>query len=93
MRLDLFLKVSRLIVRRSLAQAFCDANKVKVNGMAAKSSKEIKAGDEIEIRRKNRLTRVSVLMVPDKKQMSKAGAETLYKVLEDEMLEEPSPLA
>lgn len=93
MRLDLFLKVSRLIARRSLAQAFCDANKVKVNGLAAKSSKEVKAGDEIEIRRKNRVTKVSVLLVPDKKQMSKAGAETLYKVIAEETLDEPDPLA
>ncbi|MEO7672560.1 MAG: RNA-binding S4 domain-containing protein [Pyrinomonadaceae bacterium] len=93
MRLDLFLKVSRLIVRRSLAQAFCDANKVRVNGMAAKSSKDVKAGDEIEIRRKNRMTKVSVLLVPDKKQMSKAGAETLYKVLSEETFDESNPLA
>ena len=93
MRLDLFLKVSRLIPRRSLAQAFCDANKVKVNGMPAKSSKEVKSGDEIEIKRKNRMTRVLVLQIPDKKQMSKAGAETLYKVIADETLDEPDTLA
>ena len=46
MRLDLFLKVSRLVPRRSLAQEFCDAGVVSVNGASAKSSKEVKAGDE-----------------------------------------------
>ena len=61
--------------------------------MPAKSSKEVKSGDEIEIKRKNRMTRVLVLQIPDKKQMSKAGAETLYKVIADETLDEPDTLA
>ncbi len=86
MRLDLFLKVSRLIARRSLAQKFCDANRVKVNGLTAKSSREIKQGDEIEIKRENRLTRIKVLQVPDKKQFAKHDAANLYEVLEEEKL-------
>ena len=61
MRLDLFLKTSRLIPRRSLAQEFCDAGLIKVNGLMAKSSKEIKTGDEMEINRRNRLTILKVL--------------------------------
>ncbi|MGB7210492.1 MAG: RNA-binding S4 domain-containing protein [Pyrinomonadaceae bacterium] len=93
MRLDLFLKISRLIVRRSLAQEFCDAGVVSVNGMAAKSSKEVKVGDEIEIRRRNRVTTVAVLQVPDKKQMSKAGAEDLYKIVAEEAIAEKDPLS
>jgi len=88
MRLDLFLKISRLIARRSLAQKFCDANRVKVNGLAAKSSREIKQGDEIEIKRENRLTRIKVLQVPDKKQFAKHDAANLYEVLEEEKLAE-----
>ena len=71
MRLDLYLKASRLILRRTLAQQFCDANKVKVNDIKAKSSREVKVGDEIEIKKGNRLTRVKVLQVPDKKQVAK----------------------
>jgi ribosomal 50S subunit-recycling heat shock protein len=55
MRLDLYLKVSRLIPRRSLAQEFCDAGLIKINGAVAKSSKEVKTGDEIEIHRRNRI--------------------------------------
>lgn len=88
MRLDLFLKVSRLIARRSLAQQFCDANRVKVNDLKAKSSREIKAGDEIEIKKGNRLTRVKVLQVPDKKQVAKHEAANLYEVLSEETLNE-----
>jgi ribosomal 50S subunit-recycling heat shock protein len=86
MRLDLFLKASRLIVRRSLAQKFCDANRVKVNGSAAKSSREIKQGDEIQIKRENRLTRVKVLQVPDKKQFAKHEAANLYEIVGEETL-------
>ncbi len=87
MRLDLFLKASRLILRRSLAQKFCDANLVSVNDSVAKSSREIKSGDEIEIKRHNRLTRIKVLQVPDKKQVSKTDAPNLYEIISDEALE------
>ncbi len=93
MRLDLFLKVSRLVPRQSLAQEFCDAGVVSVNGVPAKSSKEVKVDDEIEIRRRNRVTKALVIQIPDKKQMSKAGAEDLYKVTADEMLATRDPLA
>lgn len=86
MRLDIFLKISRLIPRRSLAQEFCDAGLVKVNAAPAKSSKEVKAGDEIEIKRRNRVTKIAVHIVPDKKQMSKAGSESLYNVVFDHLL-------
>jgi ribosomal 50S subunit-recycling heat shock protein len=88
MRLDLFLKTSRLVLRRSLAQKFCDANLVKVNGSAAKSSKEVKAGDEIEIKRGNRLLKVRVAEVPAKKQVSRADAANLYEILSEEILDE-----
>ncbi len=93
MRLDVFLKLSRLIVRRSLAQKFCDGGFVSVNGSPAKSSKEVKVGNEIEIRRRNRVIRVTVTQVPDKKQVSKAGAEDLYSIVADETLANPDPLA
>lgn len=86
MRLDLFLKVSRLIARRSLAQKFCDANQVKINHIKAKSSREVKAGDEIEIKKGNRLTRVKVLQIPDKKQVAKHEAANLYEVINEKML-------
>jgi ribosomal 50S subunit-recycling heat shock protein len=86
MRLDLFLKVSRLIARRRLAQKFCDADLVKINDVEAKSSREVKAGDEIEIKKGNRLTRVKVMQIPAKKQIAKHDAANLYKVLTEETL-------
>lgn len=92
MRLDLFLKISRLIARRSLAQEFCDSGFISVNGLPAKSSKELKVDDEIEIRRRNRVTKIIVVQIPDKKQMSKAGADDLYRIVAEEVLIEQSPL-
>lgn len=84
MRLDLFLKASRLILRRTLAQQFCDAGKVSVNDIKAKSSREIKTGDEIEIKKGNRTTRVKVLEIPARKQVAKHEAANLYEVLSEE---------
>ncbi len=91
MRLDLFLKASRLILRRTLAQKFCDAGLVKVNDLTAKSSREIKPDDEIEIKRHNRLTKVKVLEIPAKKQVSRQDADKLYQVVSEEILEEETP--
>lgn len=88
MRLDLYLKVSRLIPRRSLAQEFCDANLIKVNGAIAKSSKEVKIGDEIEIRRRNRVTRLKILQIPAQKQVSKQSAGDLFEILGEETLDD-----
>jgi ribosomal 50S subunit-recycling heat shock protein len=93
MRLDLFLKLSRLIPRRSLAQEFCDKGLIVVNGARAKASKEIKTGDTIEIRRRTTLTTVKVISVPEKKQLSKADAGTIFETLSTETLGEPDPLA
>jgi len=87
MRLDLYLKVSRLIQRRTLAQEFCDAGLIEVNGSAAKSGKEIKIGDEIIINRRNRKITVRVVAVPDRKQVSKESAGDLFTVISDEHIE------
>lgn len=83
MRLDLFLKSSRLISRRSVAQDMCDAGLVSINGAVAKSSKEVKPDDEIEIKRRNRVTRVAVIKVPLTKQVSKQTADELYRMIEE----------
>jgi len=88
MRLDLFLKASRLILRRSLAQQFCDAGMVKLNGQKAKSAREVKEADEIEIRKSNRVLKIRVLKVPAGKQVSRAEAAGLYDILSEEILEE-----
>lgn len=93
MRLDLFLKISRLVPRRSVAQEFCDAGAVDVNGSPAKSSKEIKAGDEIKIKRRNRVTRLEVAAVPAGKQVARSDAGDLYRILEETAVEDRGPLA
>ena len=88
MRLDLYLKTSRLIPRRSLAQELCDAGRISVNGTVAKSSKEIKAGDAIEIRRHERITKIVVNTVPATKQVSKQSAGELYSLVSEEPIDD-----
>lgn len=80
MRLDIFLKLSRLVPRRTLAQQMCEASAVKVNSTTAKSAREVKAGDLIAIRQRGRITTVRVLEIPAKPP-SKAQAATLYETL------------
>jgi len=88
MRLDLFLKASRLCSRRTVAQKFCDAARVSVNGHTAKSSKEVKEGDELRIERRNRKTVVKIMKLPPGKQVSKHDAPSLYEMIEDEVTED-----
>jgi ribosomal 50S subunit-recycling heat shock protein len=80
MRLDLFLKQSRLVPRRTLAQQMCEAGAVLVNGAAAKSAREVRAGDELAIRQRGRITTIRVLSVP-LRPPSKAEAASLYETL------------
>ncbi|HYO63740.1 MAG TPA: S4 domain-containing protein [Pyrinomonadaceae bacterium] len=83
MRLDLFLKASRLVVRRTLAQELCEAGAVEVNGAAARSSRPVRVGDVLRVRRRERTTTVRVLALPDSKQTSRADAPSLYELLEE----------
>ena len=87
MRVDLFLKASRLCLRRTLAQELCDAGAVEVNGAQAKSSRAVRVGDEIPLRRRHRVTRVRVLQLPATKQVARHEASSLYEILSDENLE------
>ena len=83
MRLDLFLKASRLVARRSVAQALCEAGQVLVNGAAAKSSRAVRAGDEIELRRRQKILLVRVLNLPAARQVARSEASGLYEILSD----------
>lgn len=83
MRLDLFLKASRVVLRRSVARQLCDAGAIKVNGVTAKASKELKAGDEIEIKRGPRRTTFRIVAIPTSKQVSKVDASSLVEVISD----------
>ena len=73
MRLDKFLKVSRLIKRRTVANEACDGGKVAVNGKEAKASYEVKVGDVLEIRFGARLTRARVLSIKEHVRKEEAG--------------------
>ena len=65
MRLDKFLKLSRLIKRRTVANEACDAGRVSLNGKIARASAEVKAGDIIEIQFGNKVTTAKVKLVKD----------------------------
>jgi ribosomal 50S subunit-recycling heat shock protein len=88
MRLDLFLKASRLCGRRTLAQKLCDADRVSINGNSAKSSHAVKAGDKILLNYHGKLTTVRVLSVPTARQTSRKEAGTLFEVLNEKSLDE-----
>ena len=72
--------------RRSLAQQLCDAGYVKVNGLPAKSGKELKPADTIELRRRNLLLTVKISKIPANKQVSRNDAADLYEVVSEETL-------
>lgn len=79
MRLDKFLKVSRLIKRRTVANEACDAGRVLVNGKTAKASLNVKEGDVIEIQFGTRTVKAEVLNVQET--MRKEEAKELYRYL------------
>ena len=79
MRLDKFLKVSRLIKRRTLANEACDSERVKLNGKIAKAGAEVKPGDIIEIRFGSSTAKAEVLSVAE--YASKEGSRELYRLL------------
>ena len=88
MRLDLFLKASRLCQRRTIAQKLCDAGLVFINERPAKSAHTVKPGDEVVIRRRNLVTKVRVVALPAARQTSRTEASSLYEVLSEESLAE-----
>ncbi len=81
MRLDKYLKVSRLIKRRTVANDACDGAHVSVNGRTAKASYDVKENDIIEISFGTRTLRVRVLSIKDS--TKKADALEMYEVLSD----------
>lgn len=84
MRIDKFLKVSRMIKRRTIAKEACDTGRISVNGKVAKASSEVKEGDILEIRFGNKYVRAKVLDV--KEHVLKDGAKELFEILEGETL-------
>ena len=81
MRLDKYLKVSRIIKRRSVAKEVSDKGRIKVNGILAKSSTDLKINDTIEIRFGNKLLTVSVLEMKDS--TKKEDAVKMYEIISE----------
>lgn len=80
MRLDKFLKVSRIIKRRTVANAAADSKKILVNDNIAKPSKEVKVGDIITIQYYKRVLKIKVLEI--KENVKAENADKMYEVLE-----------
>ncbi len=81
MRLDKFLKVSRIIKRRTIANEACDTEHVEVNGKRAKASYDVKEGDIIAVSYGGRTIKLRVMDV--KEHALKADAASMYEIIED----------
>jgi ribosomal 50S subunit-recycling heat shock protein len=79
MRLDKYLKISRVIKRRTVANDACDAGRVSINGKTAKASAEVRVGDIVEIRFGNTLTKFEISSV--KEAVRKEEASDMYRML------------
>ena len=88
MRLDLFLKSSRLCLRRTVAQQLCEAGMISVNDKPAKSSTAVQPGDELSLRRRDSVLRVRILALPKNRQTSRNEASNLYEILSEYKVEE-----
>lgn len=80
MRIDKFLKVSRILKRRTLAQQACEKGKVIINGREAKPAKQIKAGDEVELQFTGGAVKFRILNI--KETVKKDEASSLYAIIE-----------
>ena len=85
MRLDKYLKVSRIIKRRPVAKEVADKGRIKVNGILAKSSANLKINDEIEIRFGNKILLVRVLEMKDS--TKKEDAAKMYDIIKETKVE------
>ena len=79
MRIDKFLKVSRIIKRRTLANEACDAGRISVNERPVKASYDVKVGDIIELRFGEKISKFEVLKVAE--HVTKDGAQELYRTI------------
>ncbi|MCL2287065.1 MAG: RNA-binding S4 domain-containing protein [Firmicutes bacterium] len=80
MRLDKYLKVSRIIKRRTVANEACDAGRVEINGKVAKASADVKIGDIVAIKFGDKITRLEILEV--KENVRKEDTQAMYRMVE-----------
>lgn len=85
MRLDKFLKVSRIIKRRSVAKEVADKGRIQINGKLAKSSSTLKVGDVFQIQFGNKTLEVKVLALQDS--TKKEDASKMYEILSEKRIE------
>jgi ribosomal 50S subunit-recycling heat shock protein len=86
-RLDLFLKTTRLVKRRTVAQEMCDAGRVLVNGSPAKPAKEVRPGDILRLSYASRTISVEVLAVPASSKNVRTAPEELCRVTGEQRLQ------
>ena len=86
MRLDQFLKVSRIIKRRTVAKAVCDDDRIDVNGHPAKAGKEVQEGDVLRLNLNSKILTCQIMSIP-KGNVSISEAPSLYKILSEEKVE------
>ena len=86
MRLDKYLKVSRIIKRRPVAKEVADKGRIKVNGVLSKSSTDLKVNDQIEVRFGNKVLTVKVLEMLDS--TKKEDASKMYEIISETRIEE-----
>jgi ribosomal 50S subunit-recycling heat shock protein len=84
MRLDLFLKASRICPRRTVAQNLCDRGLILVNGTRAKPAHHVKPGDELTVRRGDKVSTFRVVATAGRGQTSKQQAHELYELTNEE---------
>ncbi|TQR18192.1 RNA-binding S4 domain-containing protein [Psychrobacillus vulpis] len=89
MRLDKFLKVSRLIKRRTLAKEVADQGRITINGKVAKASSDVKAGDELSIRFGQKVVTASIDAIKDS--AKKEDAASMFTIIKEERLEKVDP--
>lgn len=87
MRLDKFLKVSRLIKRRTVAKEVADQGRIELNGQTAKSSSQVSINDQLAVKFGNRILKVKVLALTES--TKKEDAANMYEIISEERLQSP----
>ena len=87
MRLDKFLKVSRIIKRRTLAKEVADKGRITINGLPAKASSNVKVGDELKVRFGQKIVTAKIDQIVET--TKKEAASEMYTILKEEKVEEP----
>lgn len=87
MRLDKWLKVSRLIKRRTVAKEVCDAGRICINGRVAKAGSEVEPGDTLRITYGGRMIEAEVLVIAENMRVELCSS--MYRIIREEKIEQP----